>query len=450
MERISIQEIANILTLKSGLKKKDAERFATTLFDVVKDGLESERLVKIKGLGTFKVVDVEARESININTGERVVIDGHDKITFTPDVSMKELVNKPFSQFETVILNDGVEFDDMDLTEPESLEDSEDTVETDTVVPETSKGSEALKDSEAPEELETPEISEHTDDLEDRTILETLENIATEDSDEDMHSEDEYVAEEEKIVEEDIVTEEEKVAKEDNVAEDSESAPILEFIESNDGNEIEEEVSHEEEEYQEQKGVSRKVWLVAIAACAVSFVAGYFLGKNMGTFTGEEEVLQLADTLVADAPKSDTLKTDTLKTAPLVADTKKTDTITVAEPLKTNDVKVETAAPKTEPARLEPATQKESPAPTKLDQYEQKDARVRTGAYRIVGDDYTVKVKPGETLAKIARRTIGSDMECYIEVFNGIKSNAELKEGQSVKIPKLELKKKKSKSINKQ
>ena len=75
MERISIQEIANILTLKSGLKKKDAERFATTLFDVVKDGLESERLVKIKGLGTFKVVDVEARESINVNTGERVVID---------------------------------------------------------------------------------------------------------------------------------------------------------------------------------------------------------------------------------------------------------------------------------------------------------------------------------------------------------------------------------------
>ena len=102
MDRISIQEIAAILISKSGLKKKDAERFATTIFEVVKDGLESERLVKIKGLGTFKVIDIEARESVNVNTGERVLIEGHGRVTFTPDSTMKELVNKPFSQFETV------------------------------------------------------------------------------------------------------------------------------------------------------------------------------------------------------------------------------------------------------------------------------------------------------------------------------------------------------------
>ena len=112
MERVSILEIAAVLTAKSGLKKKDAERFANAIFEVVKDGLATDRLVKIKGLGTFKVIDIESRESVNVNTGERVVIEGHGKVTFTPDATMKVLVNKPFSQFETVVLNEGVEFDD--------------------------------------------------------------------------------------------------------------------------------------------------------------------------------------------------------------------------------------------------------------------------------------------------------------------------------------------------
>ena len=125
MERISIQEITAVLVLKYGLKKKDAERFGTTIFEVVKDGLESDRLVKIKGLGTFKVIDIEARESVNVNTGERVLIEGHGKVTFTPDATMKELVNKPFSQFETVVLNDGVEFDDMPADDDDAPETEE-------------------------------------------------------------------------------------------------------------------------------------------------------------------------------------------------------------------------------------------------------------------------------------------------------------------------------------
>ena len=112
MERIPIQDLAAILVTKSGLKKKDAERFAMLIFEVVKDGLATDRLVKVKGLGTFKVIDIESRESVDVNTGERVLIEGHDKITFIPDATMKELVNKPFSQFETVVLNEGVVFDD--------------------------------------------------------------------------------------------------------------------------------------------------------------------------------------------------------------------------------------------------------------------------------------------------------------------------------------------------
>ena len=125
MERISIQEIANILIEKSGLTKKDADLFVMTMFELVKEGLETDRLVKIKGLGTFKIIDIEARESVNVNTGERVVIEGHDNITFTPDATMKELVNKPFSQFETVALNEGVNFDDMEQTDTETETDIE-------------------------------------------------------------------------------------------------------------------------------------------------------------------------------------------------------------------------------------------------------------------------------------------------------------------------------------
>ena len=125
MERISIQEIANILIAKNGLKKKDADSFVAAMFDVVKDGLQSDRLVKVKGLGTFKVIDIEPRESVNINSGERVVIEGHGKITFTPDVTMKELVNKPFAQFETVTLNDGVVFDDETVSTDSDTEEDE-------------------------------------------------------------------------------------------------------------------------------------------------------------------------------------------------------------------------------------------------------------------------------------------------------------------------------------
>ena len=104
MGKLSISEIAQVLVDNKGLSQKDAENFVAAMFDIIQTALERDKLVKIKGLGTFKIIDVEARESINVNSGERVVIEGHGKVTFTPDASMKELVNKPFSQFETVIL----------------------------------------------------------------------------------------------------------------------------------------------------------------------------------------------------------------------------------------------------------------------------------------------------------------------------------------------------------
>ena len=113
MGRLSIQEIAKVLVAKNGLEPSQANRFATELFAIIQERLEKNDLVKVKGLGTFKVITVDARESVSVRTGDRVMIEEHSKITFTPDATMKELVNKPFSQFETVVLNDNVEFDDL-------------------------------------------------------------------------------------------------------------------------------------------------------------------------------------------------------------------------------------------------------------------------------------------------------------------------------------------------
>ena len=114
MEKYTIQQLAEILVRKNGLSDNDAQAFVSAIFDVIREGLEADKQVKVKGFGTFKIIDVDPRESVNVNTGERVLINGHHKITFTPDSVMKEMVNRPFSQFETVILNDGVDFSDIE------------------------------------------------------------------------------------------------------------------------------------------------------------------------------------------------------------------------------------------------------------------------------------------------------------------------------------------------
>lgn len=111
-EKITIQDLANVLANKHSMEKKDAEQFIKGMFELVEEALSTEKYVKVKGLGVFKLTDVESRESINVNTGERIEIQGHTKISFTPDNSIKELINKPFSHFETVILNEGVELEE--------------------------------------------------------------------------------------------------------------------------------------------------------------------------------------------------------------------------------------------------------------------------------------------------------------------------------------------------
>ncbi|MBR6276009.1 MAG: HU family DNA-binding protein [Prevotella sp.] len=412
MERISIQEIANILIAKNGLKKKDADSFVAAMFDVVKDGLQSDRLVKVKGLGTFKVIDIEPRESVNINSGERVVIEGHGKITFTPDVTMKELVNKPFAQFETVTLNDGVVFDDETVsTDSDTEEDETDVNEFVSAIPPI-------------EETSGKEVS-----VEETPVEEALV--------------------EEAPVEETPV--EETPVAEVPVAEvPVEEAPV-------------EEAPVEETSDDENGKKAKWLWLFgACLACAMSFAIGFYAGRQSLPTMNVEETSGILPM------EADTIASKMVPEAPVN---------TVELPISTEPAKVESLPkPKVEPqpepkveslpkpkaesqaeskpeSKPQTQTQKseKSTATSAMDdylKYEKMDGRVRTGAYRIVGTATEVKVKAGETVKRISNRHLGPDMECYVEVYNGVKANTVLQEGQILKIPKLELKKKKKKQQN--
>lgn len=424
MEKISIQEIATVLIEKNGLKRKEAEQFVLTMFDLIKESLATDRVVKVKGLGTFKVVDIEARESVNVNTGERVLIEGHDKITFTPDNTMKELVNKPFSQFETVVLNEGVTFDDM----PESEDEAEKAD-----VPEALDAPEVAEIPAVPEVPETPVIPEVP-------VIPEIQEPTPEPEPEALpEPEPEPVSEPE--------SEQEP---------EPEPQPVLAFFESENQsiekteepvNETEELTTEETEEYMSKKMTYISL-VIAILVCILSFVAGFYYRGTMPQPVDADDVIvvvsdstAVTDSLAADKVKKDTAKAEQPAPDPVAVKADSVKAEKKAEPVA--EKPVEKAAPVKEVPKAEPAKKESTPSEVKLDKYDQMDARVRTGAYRIVGLDRTVKVKAGETLAKISRQALGPDMECYIEVFNGIKSSAELKEGQSIKIPKLELKKKK-------
>lgn len=389
MERISIQDVAAVLVEKYGLRKKDAERFAVTLFEVVKDGLAADRHVKIKGLGTFKIIDIEARKSVNVNTGEHVVIEGHDKITFTPDTTMKELVNRPFSQFETVVLNDGVDFDDTDTTSVAPAEEEEE--EEVQIIEE--QPAVVMPEPEVPKEMTEEIIEEKPEEKEDddAPIIEFV----------------------------------------DTIEETEETEEIEEAGKREETEEVREEETDSDMEKPFYRSKAMLGLVAALLACVVSFAVGYHVGFNKASS-------MMVDSLVEEPA---TEMPDTIHKA--VTDSAAT-TDSVSAPVEAPANTPDTMAVKVKPSeKVEPVAAPVSTPVVETDKYEQMDSRVRTGAYRIVGTDMEVKVRAGETIQRISRRTLGPDMECYIEVYNGLSSNAQLKEGQTLKIPKLELKKKK-------
>ena len=377
-----MSELADRLAEKAGIEKRVAQTFLSAVIDTIRDGVNNDKIVKIKGLGTFKVIDVDARESVNVNTGERVVISSHQKLTFTPDASMKDLVNKPFSQFDTVVLNEGVDFDNMNSSENIEAEPSEEEEEKPIT-------EEVQNDSDTTVEL--PEVIEETPVQEEEPIQDV---------------------EEEEVV---LVQEEETPVQDDQ---EEEETPIQE----------EEEVPIQKDEAptQEKDTTNQSYWwlwlIIFIIACVLSFAGGYLLGSHKHRTSENtmqtESLAPAPSTKVAPSELKDTLNKDTLST------NIKTETVSQEKPKATN---------------VAPQQQKEE---SDWKKYEEKDARVRTGAYKIVGTDYTITVKSGDTMKRIANRVLGEGMECYIEVYNNISSGQALQEGQELKIPKLELKKK--------
>ena len=395
MSKLNIYDLCSVLTSKNGLDDKESHRFIKAIFDVIQEGLDEDKIVKVKGLGTFKIIEVDDRESINVNTGERVLIEGHSKLTFTPDSVMKEIVNKPFSQFETVILNEGVDFPEPVVEEP------------------------AVEDIIADEPAEDKEI----------IVEPQIDNNVAEQSVEEEQVAEKTVAEEpvaeEPVAEEPVAEEpvaEEPVAEE-AVAEDS----VVEFTDDNDNVQSGEENSVEESVFETSNNNSILRWILSGVAVLLLILGAAYGGYLYGRY-------ELSEEIAYKQMKAD-LKTAEITTKKAQVAIKKD---SVAQEVDATKIGAMSIDNKDESANDEAKTET---AKTSSDKYEDMDIRVRTGAYRIIGEDRTVKAKAGQTVEDIATKLLGPGMSCYVEVYNGLDGKATLKEGQTIKIPKLELKK---------
>lgn len=448
MSKFSLNTLGKLLADKSGLSQVEAELFIRKMFDVCNQGLDVDKQVKIKWLGTFKVQATKDRESINVNTGERFTIEGRDKLTFTPDNILKEIVNKPFAQFETVVVNDGVDFDEIDekfgeeQTEdaPAQVIDFLDEKETTTPNPEVVViGSEKEKEKEAEDELAKQIAIE-------QAKLERLKQAQLEQERIQKEKLEKEKQEQERLEQEKLELAQQQQAL---------KAVVEPAVPASDESEEEEE---EEESSNSHHIVIPRYLVVAVCLIVVALIGGMgWFAFNYGQMTAQRDHLAMqlnqyhqapakkVPAKPAAAPLSQEQKLrqkameDSIrmaKTAEAVKLAENSDEESAsAEKAKQTEVKAKAEAKeKAKDKAEEKATSKIASS-----QYD-KDARVRTGAYRITGVAQTVTVGAGQTLEQISTRYLGSGMECYVEALNGTST---VKAGQKIKIPKLELKKKK-------
>ena len=401
MSKLNLYDLCGVLVSKNGLEDKEARRFVQAMFDIIQEGLDEDKVVKVKGLGTFKIIDVDARESINVNTGGRVLIEGHSKLTFTPDSVMKEIVNKPFSQFETVVLNDGVDF-------PETQEE-EVALDIDDTPAATTEEPIQVAQTEPVQQVETEPVRE--------VQTEPVQVVQPEPVE---------VVQPESPIEEDIpVNNEELDAVEEEPSSETEVPPAAETPEVD--------TSPEDVETEEEDSKSTYRWIIYCAAVLVLVVAAAYGGYLYGKYEMSEDIAhkQMLADLKAAEETAHKAKTVSCKDS------------TVQEVDATKIGAISTEKIRQETKKEEKTTEKEvqTNATDDSKKYEDKDARVRTGAYKIVGLDKTVKAKAGQTVEDIAKRNLGPGMSCYVEVYNDLKGNTVLKDGQAINIPKLQLKK---------
>lgn len=436
MSKFSLNTLGKLLADKSGLSQVEAELFIRKMFDVCNQGLEADKQVKIKWLGTFKVQATKDRESINVNTGERFTIEGRDKLTFTPDNILKEIVNKPFAQFETVVVNDGVDFDEIDekfgeeQTEdaPEQVIDFLDEEKTATPNPEVVvTESEKEKEDEQAKQIAIEQAK-----------LERLKQAQLEQERIQKEKQEQERLEQEKL----------ELAQQQQAL----KAVVEPAVPASD--ESEEEEKEEEESSNSHHIVIPRYLVVAVCLIVVALIGGMgWFAFNYGQMTAQRDHLAMqlnqyhqapakkVPAKPAAAPLSQEQKLRQKAMEDSIRMAKTAEAVKLAENSDEESANAEKAKQAEAKAKAEAKDKVEEKAASKIasSQYD-KDARVRTGAYRIIGVAQTVTVGAGQTLEQISTRYLGSGMECYVEALNGTST---VKAGQKIKIPKLELKKKK-------
>lgn len=377
MAKTALQLIADAVAKKHKITVKEAEKFVSAIFDVVNEGLKTDKLVKVKGLGTFKVQAVKPRESVNVNTGERVLIEGHEKVSFIPDATMKELVNKPFAQFETVVLNDGVDFADI-----ESKSDDEEKAEN---IDEIVVSAEEIVASDE-EKAETKE--EITAEIIDEKPAEEVPQQAVEIPMVAVEAKEE-IAEEREEGQKESVEEKETVVevKAETVEEQPEQVAEVPKVNAF--------------PIEKPKKINWLLWSsVAFAVIAVMYFFGYKFGKDAALRDNKMAIRTQAEDSLAEKTK------------------------TTAKQTATN----------TQKATAKAAQQ----ATDEAEKYKKmsSDKRIRYGAYDIVGIEKTVVLKKGQTMQSYSRRALGSDMVGYFQVLNNATT---MSAGDTMKVPKVEL-----------
>ena len=480
MSKFSLNTLGKLLADKSGLSQVEAELFIRKMFDVCNQGLDADKQVKIKWLGTFKVQATKDRESINVNTGERFTIEGRDKLTFTPDNILKEIVNKPFAQFETVVVNDGVDFDEIDekfgeeQTEDAPSEvidflDEEEaaTPNPDVVVTESEKEKEKEKEDEdelskqiALEQAKLEKLKQAKLEQE-RIQKEKLEKEKQEQERLEQEKLEQERLEQEKLEQERLKQEkleQERLKQEKLEQERLELAKQQQALKATvepavpATNETEEE---DEESSNSHHIVIPRYLVVAVCLIVVALIGGMgWFAFNYGQMTAQRDHLAMqlsqyhqapakkapANAVAAPLSQEQKLRQKAIEDSIRMAKT--AEAVKLAEQSDEASDKAENAKQDEAKAKAKAAAKEEEKVASKTESsaHYDKDVRVRTGAYRIVGVAQTVTVGAGQTLEQISNRYLGSGMECYVEALNG---TGTVKAGQKIKIPKLELKKKK-------
>ena len=488
MSKFSLNTLGKLLADKSGLSQVEAELFIRKMFDVCNQGLEADKQVKIKWLGTFKVQATKDRESINVNTGERFTIEGRDKLTFTPDNILKEIVNKPFAQFETVVVNDGVDFDEIDekfgeeqaeeapsevidfldeeetatpnpdvvVTEPEKEKEKEDEDELSKQIALEQAKLEKLKQAKLEQERIQKEKLEKEKQEQERIQKEKLEKEKQEQERLEQEKLEQERLEQEKLEQERL--EQEKLEQEKLEQERLELAKQQQALKAT----VEPAVpaTDETEEEDEESSNSHHIVIprylvVAVCLIVVALIGGMgWFAFNYGQMTAQRDHLAMqlsqyhqapakkapANAVAAPLSQEQKLRQKAIEDSIRMAKT--AEAVKLAEQSDEASDKAENAKQDEAKTKAKAAAKDEEKVASKTESsaHYDKDVRVRTGAYRIVGVAQTVTVGAGQTLEQISNRYLGSGMECYVEALNG---TGTVKAGQKIKIPKLELKKKK-------